>query len=74
MITPMMLGIAPTRRRRIIFSMGQPVLGSTASNRVTWAATTRQPSAVRSQVCIWRPNLPDETRRYSQLAVAKSVP
>ena len=53
--------------------MGQPVLGRTASNRVTWAATTRQPSAVRSHVCIWRPNLPDETRRYSQLAVAKSV-
>ena len=29
-----------------------------SSTTLTWAATTRQPSGKRTQVCIWRPTLP----------------
>ncbi len=41
----------------------------------TCAATTRHPSGMRTQVCIWRPTLPLAlSRRNSVDAVAKSVP
>jgi len=30
---------------------------------LTWAATMRQPSGKRTQVCIWRPTLPDAFAR-----------
>ena len=42
---------------------------------LTCAATTRQPSGVRAQVCIWRPTLPGVVSRWNSVdAVAKSWP
>jgi hypothetical protein len=37
----------------------------------TWALTTRQPSGIRTQVCVWRPRLPDSSRWNFVLAVAR---
>ena len=34
-----------------------------SSIKLTWAATTRQPSGKRTQVCIWRPILPGTLAR-----------
>ena len=42
---------------------------------LTCAATTRQPSAKRTQVCIWRPTLPTMLGRWNRVeATAKSRP
>ena len=41
----------------------------------TWAAAIRQPSGVRTQVCIWRPSLPATLSRRNRVeATAKSLP
>ena len=46
-----------------------------ASIRLTWAATTRQPSGILTQVCIWRPIFPGTLSRSNKVeAVAKSCP
>ncbi len=46
-----------------------------ASITLTCAATTRQPSAIRAQLCICRPSLPGEAARWNNVdAVAKSRP
>ena len=44
------------------------------ASRLTCAATTRQPSGVRIQVWLWRPERSLPERRNSTLAVAKSRP
>ena len=44
------------------------------ASRLTWAATTRQPSGKRTQLWVCRPILSVPARRNSVLAVAKSRP
>src|SRR5437588_9453219 len=41
---------------------------------LTWAATTRQPSGRRAQLCIWRPTVPGGVSRYSVETVANVSP
>ena len=42
---------------------------------LTWAATTRQPAGVRTQVCVCRPTLPGaDARRTRVEQVARSAP
>ena len=60
-------------------SDGEPFLAHQASPgasmMLTCAATTRQPSGKRTQVCIWRPTLPTSVGRWNSVeATAQSRP
>lgn len=64
----------PPRCRGLIRSSGEQPHIYHASIRLTCAATTRQPSARRTQVWLCRPSLGLPSRRNSVIAVAKSRP